>query len=125
MSHHHAASMSDATRAGTSTGTRSCHATETGRYQSGWDVGTRRGADAFTPALKKVTYLYDLGAGWQHEVAMERVGERMAGQIYPVCVAFKGDSPVEYWSEEDSQEPDPFDLAEVNQRLAAVNEEDR
>jgi hypothetical protein len=43
-------------------------------------------------------------------------------QDYPVCVAYKGDSPVEYWSEDDPEEPEPFDLAEVNRNLTAPGE---
>jgi hypothetical protein len=42
------------------------------------------------------------------------------GQHYPACVACKGDFPVEYWCEDDPEEPEPFDLAEVNRRLAAL-----
>jgi hypothetical protein len=44
-------------------------------------------------------------------------------QNYPVCVAFRGDSPVEYWSEEEPEEPSPFGLNEVNRRLAALGRE--
>jgi putative transposase len=47
---------------------------------------------------------------------------RLAGQDYPVCVAYKGDSPVEYWAGDDPGEPEPFDLAEVNGKLAALGE---
>ena len=42
---------------------------------------------------------------------------------YLVCVAFRGDSPVEYWSEEEPEEPEPFSLNEVNRRLAALGRE--
>jgi hypothetical protein len=45
------------------------------------------------------------------------------GQDYPVCVEFRGDSPVEYWCEDEPEEPEPFGLNEVNQRLAALNRE--
>jgi hypothetical protein len=34
-----------------------------------------------------------------------------------------GDSPVEYWSEEEPEEPAPFGLKEVNRRLAALGRE--
>ena len=40
-----------------------------------------------------------------------------------MCVAFRGDSPVEYWSEEEPEEPSPFGLNEVNRRLAALGRE--
>jgi len=42
---------------------------------------------------------------------------------YPVCVEFRGDSPVEYWSEEEPEDPEPFGLNEVNRRLAALGRE--
>ncbi len=38
-------------------------------------------------------------------------------------VAFRGDSPVEYWSEEEPEEPAPFGIKEVNRRLAALGRE--
>jgi hypothetical protein len=38
-------------------------------------------------------------------------------------VAFRGGSPVEYWSEDDLEAPEPFDLAEVNRKLAALGRE--
>jgi hypothetical protein len=44
-------------------------------------------------------------------------------QDYAVCVAFRGDSPVEYWSEDDPAEPEPFVLAEINRKLAAFGRE--
>jgi hypothetical protein len=70
----------------------------------------------------KISYTYDLGACWEHEITQEKVMPRDPGQDYPVCVGYKGDSPVEYWSEDDPEEPGPFDLAEVNRRLAALGE---
>ena len=70
----------------------------------------------------KISYTYDLGACWEHEITLEKVMPRDPGQDYPVCVAYKGDSPVEYWSEDDPEEPEPFNLAEVNRKLAALGE---
>src|SRR6266699_1379164 len=70
----------------------------------------------------KISYTYDLGACWEHEITLEKVMPRDPGQDYPVCVGYKGDSPVEYWSEDDPEEPEPFNLAEVNRRLAALGE---
>ena len=40
-----------------------------------------------------------------------------------MCIAFRGDSPVEYWDEEEPEEPGPFGLNEVNRRLAALGRE--
>jgi hypothetical protein len=42
------------------------------------------------------------------------------GQDYPVCVAFGGDSSAEYPSEDESEEPEPFDQAAVNTVLARI-----
>ncbi len=58
----------------------------------------------------------------EHEITLEQTLARASGQDYPVCVEFSGDSPVEYWSEDDPAEPEPFDLAEVNRRLAALGQ---
>ncbi len=61
-------------------------------------------------------------ACWEHEIVLEQTVPRDPGQDYPVCVAYKGDSPVEYWSEDDPEEPGPFNLADVNRKLAALGE---
>src|SRR5947208_1431888 len=76
--------------------------------------------DAMARNAGKVSYTYDLGACWEHEITLEQTLPRDRGQDYPVCVADKGDSPVEYWCEDDPEEPEPFDLAEVNRKLAAL-----
>ena len=67
-----------------------------------------------------IRYTYDLGACWEHEITLEQTLARDPGKDYPVCVAYKGDSPVEYWSEDDPDEPEPFDMAGVNRELAAL-----
>jgi hypothetical protein len=63
------------------------------------------------------------GASWEHEITLEKTLRRDHSMDYPVCVAFRGDSPVEYWSEEEPEEPSPFGLNEVNRRLAALGRE--
>jgi hypothetical protein len=70
-----------------------------------------------------ISYTYDLGACWEHEITLEATVPRDHSQDYPVCVGFRGDSPVEYWCEEEPEEPEPFGLIEVNQRLAALGRE--
>jgi hypothetical protein len=75
--------------------------------------------DVLTPGAK-IGYTYDFGADWEHEITLEQMAPGDPGQDYPVCVAFGGDSPVEYWSEEEPEEPEPFGLNEVNRRLAAL-----
>lgn len=109
------------------------HAFEVGRKQysdpyfeleeAGDEFGLRVVA-AFTPPVRSVTYTYDFGAGWRHEIRLEKVIERRPGQSYPVCVSFRGDSPVEYFLPEDPQEPVPFDLAAVNRLLADADADD-
>jgi hypothetical protein len=65
--------------------------------------------------------------GWDgdhlHEFTVEKTLPRDHSQDYPVWVAFQGDSPVEYWSEEKPEEPKPFGLKKVNRRLAALGRE--
>jgi hypothetical protein len=78
--------------------------------------------DAMVPG-KTIAYTYDFGAGWEHEITLEKTLPRDHSQDYPVCIAFRGDSPVEYWDEEEPEEPGPFGLNEVNRRLAALGRE--
>jgi len=78
--------------------------------------------DAMT-AGGTIAYTYDLGACWEHEITLEKTIPRDHSHVYPVCVEFRGDSPVEYWSEEEPEEPAPFGLKEVNRRLAALGRE--
>ena len=84
------------------------------------DEGAVRLPDAMARGAGTIEYTYDLGACWEHEITLEQTLPRNPGQDYPICVAYKGDSPVEYWSEEDPEEPEPFNLAEVNRKLAAL-----
>jgi len=85
------------------------------------DDNAVRVRDVLTPG-GEIGYTYDLGACWEHQIALEQTVTRDPDQDYPVCVAYKGDSPVEYWCEDDPEEPEPFDLAEVNRKLAARGE---
>jgi Plasmid pRiA4b ORF-3-like protein len=78
--------------------------------------------DAVAPG-GTIAYTYDLGACWEHEITLEKTVPRDHSQVYPVCVAFRGDSPVEYWSEEEPEETQPFGLNKVNRRLAALGRE--
>ncbi|MEV6348556.1 plasmid pRiA4b ORF-3 family protein [Actinoplanes sp. NPDC051851] len=80
--------------------------------------------EAFAGGTKKIRYEYDFGASWWHEITLERTPERDPAATYPLCTAFSGDSPVEYWSEDDPQEPEPFDLTEINRRLAELDNTD-
>jgi hypothetical protein len=75
--------------------------------------------DAFGPGIK-VRYEYDFGASWQHEITSQKAFTLDPGEVYPVCVAYQGDSPVEYPSEEDPEEPAPFSLTDVNRLLSKL-----
>jgi len=87
--------------------------------------------DAIAAGGGKIVYEYDFGAGWTHEVALQRKLPRDPLAAYPVCTKFSGDSPVEYqeeeiWYSDDAGEsgpakPEPFDLAAVNGKLAALD----
>lgn len=84
------------------------------------DEDEMRVRDAFPPGGRKVGYEYDFGASWIHEITRQKAIRPDPEQVYPVCVAFSGDSPIEYPSEEDPREPGPFSLADVNRRLAKL-----
>jgi hypothetical protein len=87
--------------------------------------------DALAAGGGKIVYEYDFGAGWTHEVALQRKLPRDPLAVYPMCTKFSGDSPVEYqeeeiWYSDDAGEsgpakPEPFDLAAVNGKLAALD----
>jgi hypothetical protein len=70
-----------------------------------------------------IAYTYDFGADWQCKITLEKTVPRDHSQRYPVCVAFGGDSPVEYWDEERPRKPTPVGLDKVNRRLAALGRE--
>ncbi|MGH3234129.1 MAG: IS1096 element passenger TnpR family protein [Streptosporangiaceae bacterium] len=84
------------------------------------DEDEMRVRDAFPPGGKKAGYEYDFGASWIHEITRQKAFRLDPEQVYPVCVAFSGDSPIEYPYEEDPQEPEPFGPTEVNRKLAKL-----
>lgn len=43
--------------------------------------------DVFPPGGPKITYVYDFGANWVHEITRQKVITLEPGQDYPVCVA--------------------------------------
>lgn len=101
------------------------HLEETGYDQDVWL------ATALSRA-KKIGYVYDLGAEWEHEITLEKTLPLDPRRTYPVCVAFAGENPVEYpeddydddYEEDDGEEPKHFDIDEVNRRLARDEPED-
>lgn len=76
--------------------------------------------DAF-PGKAKVSYEYDFGASWMHEITLEKTLPLDPAVRYPVCVAFKGESPDEYDNEEwRPRRRKPYSLRAVNARLAKL-----
>ncbi len=87
-----------------------------------YDEESLRLSDTFTPSIKTITYLYDFGASWYHDITFEKVLDLDVDATYPVCVTGRGDFPIEYWTDEDDdQESIPFDQDKVNSRLADMN----
>jgi hypothetical protein len=83
------------------------------------DEESLRLSTAFTATTRTISYLYDFGASWYHDITCERVLDLDADATYPVCITGKGDFPIEYWSEEDEdQNAVPFDKDMVNRHLA-------
>lgn len=65
-----------------------------------------------------ISHLYDLGTSWQHEIMLEKVLDGPLSQ--PECVDGKGGDPIEYYDHDDPEEPGPFDIAAINERLRKV-----
>jgi len=87
------------------------------------DEESLRLSGAFTPSIRTITYLYDFGASWYHDITCEKVLDLDVNATYPVCVTGRGDFPLEYWTDEDDDsEPIPFDKDKVNSRLADVHQ---
>jgi len=119
-----------------------------------FEAGPRRYTDPFYPldgaddeddarlsrlyatGTRKLTYTYDLGACWEHEIALEHLVPIEPGQPTLRCTAHAGDSPLEYpVLEDDDGNPiddpvvtRPFQLDKVNATLACghytVDDED-
>jgi hypothetical protein len=94
--------------------------------ETGYDQDVRL-ATALSKA-KKIGYVYDLGAQWEHEITLEKTLPLDPQRTYPACVAFAGGNPVEYPEEEDyedqPEELEPFDIDAVNRRLARDEPQD-
>ncbi|HEY6797873.1 MAG TPA: plasmid pRiA4b ORF-3 family protein [Kineosporiaceae bacterium] len=81
----------------------------------------------FATGVRKIAYTYDFGARWEHEILLDRLVPAPPGRPGPRCLAFAGDSPLEYPElEDDDGNPirDPvmtrrFDLDRVNAILAS------
>jgi hypothetical protein len=67
-----------------------------------------------------MTYVYDLGDEWEHLITLERVVVTEEPEMSAVCVGGKGDAPEEDWYPGCGRDGTPFDLAEINRRLARI-----
>lgn len=76
---------------------------------------------ALARTRKPITYVYDLGDNWEHEIVLEKALEPDPSVTYPICVDGRGDAPVEDWNEEyDEPAWITFDQADINTRLARL-----
>jgi hypothetical protein len=66
-----------------------------------------------------ISYRYDFGDCWDHSIQREHVLDLVDGATYPVCVAGRGDAPVEDWT--DGPQSTPLDRDEINRRLARLD----
>lgn len=63
-----------------------------------------------------LSYTYDLGARWRHEIVLEKIlDEHPLPQ--PECLTGQGDNPIEYYDPDYPEDPVPFDAAAINKLL--------
>ncbi len=77
-------------------------------------------ADVFPRKGSSLSYTYDLGDCWRHEITCQKILAGGPGTAYPVCTAGQGDSPVEDSAPEHVYGPyptTPFLIDDVNERL--------
>ena len=88
-------------------------------FDSEYDENEITLAAAFR-ARKVISYTYDFGDDWRHEIMLEKVAEP-ASTAHPVCVDGRGDAPVE-----DCGDDEPawiaFDQADINTQLAQLGD---
>lgn len=65
-----------------------------------------------------MSYVYDPGDSWAHQITVERIIDTDNADEAPTCIGGQGDAPVEDWFPDYGREPTPFDVAEINRRLA-------
>ncbi len=93
-------------------------------FDAQYDEGAITLATAFTHARKPISYVYDFGDSWQHEITLEKTVALDPAAPYAVCVDGRGDAPVEDCGED---EPAwiPFDQAGINSQLAQLGRDVR
>ena len=63
-----------------------------------------------------MSYTYDLGASWRHEIVLEKVRDDHP-LPQPECVTGRGHNPIEYYDPDDPADPVPLDAAAINKLL--------
>ncbi|WP_405140698.1 plasmid pRiA4b ORF-3 family protein [Sphaerisporangium sp. NBC_01403] len=86
------------------------------RLEECGDEYTYRINRALPSPHSKITYVYDLGDTWRHEILLEKVRDDEV--THPVCVAGRGDNPIEHYDPEYPEDPVPFDQDAINKQLA-------
>ncbi|MQA64141.1 MAG: plasmid pRiA4b ORF-3 family protein [Actinophytocola sp.] len=77
-------------------------------------------AEVFAHTRKPITYTYDFGDDWRHDIVLEQVTDADPDIPYSVCVAGRGDAPTE-----DTQDDwITFDRPVINTRLAGLAQHD-
>jgi hypothetical protein len=102
--------------------------TDSGRFADAYhglddcdDEDTIRLSRALPQLGATLRYVYDFGDDWRHTITLEKVDQPDTPPDHPVCVAGRGDAPVEDWHPDDSDHPDgttPFDRDAINAALA-------
>ncbi|HEX8346802.1 MAG TPA: plasmid pRiA4b ORF-3 family protein, partial [Actinoplanes sp.] len=67
---------------------------------------------------ESMSYVYDLGDSWTHQVTLERIIDTDNADEAPTCIGGQSDAPVEDWFPDCGREPTPFNVVEINRRLA-------
>lgn len=63
-----------------------------------------------------MSYTYDLGATWRHQIVLEKVLDDHP-LPHPECLTGQGDNPIEYYDPDDPDDPVPFDVTAINKVL--------
>jgi hypothetical protein len=75
-------------------------------------------ATAFARARGPITYIYDFGDDWRHQITREKVLEPAPTSTHPICVDGRGDAPAEDCGDEPAWIT--FDQAGINTQLARL-----
>lgn len=94
-------------------------------FDIGDDEDTVTLAEVFTRRRKKISYIYDFGDTWRHEITLERTVDPDPEMSYPVCTGGRGSSPLEdQWDYDDATAWKAFSQDEINASLAELADED-